>query len=72
MARKRITLNVGALHAAKAKHELRLLDVKDATGLSYSHLVDIFKGRTNGVRFTTAEALCKCLDLQPEDLLTWT
>lgn len=47
-------------------------DLAAAIGLSETNLSLIKSGKIKGVRFSTLNAICKHLDCQPGDLLTFT
>jgi putative transcriptional regulator len=63
-----------------AVHLDELLDAKGMTLAQLADLVDVTvvnlsvlkNGRARAIRFSTLAALCRALDCQPGDLLSWT
>jgi len=47
-------------------------DFADAIGITPSNVAVLKNGRARAVRFTTLDAICRVLQCQPGDILTWT
>ena len=44
----------------------------DAIGITPANVAVLKNGRARAVRFTTLDAICRVLQCQPGDILTWT
>ncbi len=63
-----ITLNLDKIMKVKG---VRLKDLAEKIGLTNANLSNIKTGKIVAIRFSTLNALCKELDCQPADLLTY-
>ncbi|WP_434995158.1 helix-turn-helix domain-containing protein [Arthrobacter sp. Ld5] len=43
----------------------------DRVGITPANVAVLKNGRAKAVRFSTLEAICRILDCQPGDILTW-
>lgn len=43
----------------------------DRVGITPANVAVLKNGRAKAVRFSTLEAICRVLDCQPGDILTW-
>ncbi|NKB89484.1 MAG: helix-turn-helix domain-containing protein [Acidobacteria bacterium] len=59
------------LDVVLAERKLRLTDLADRVGITIQNLSILKTGKAKAVRFSTLEALCRELDCQPGDLLTF-
>jgi putative transcriptional regulator len=64
-----VTVHLDELLEAKRMTLAQLSDLADITVVNLSILKN---GRAKAIRFSTLAALCRVLDCQPGDLLTWT
>ncbi len=51
---------------------LSLTELADRIGITIANLSILKTNKARAIRFSTLEALCRELDCQPGDLLTWT
>ena len=54
-----------------AERGMRGRDLARLVGITEANLSLLRNGRVKGMRFETLSALCRHLDCQPGDLLTW-
>lgn len=54
-----------------AKRKMSLTELSNRVGITIANLSILKKGKGRAIRFTTLEAICKELDCQPGDLLTY-
>ncbi len=54
-----------------ARKKLRSKDVADAIGITEQNLSILKTGKAKAIRFSTLEALCRVLDCQPGDILSF-
>ncbi len=54
-----------------AKRKMSVGDFADAVGITPANVAVLKNGRAKAIRFTTLEAICRVLDCQPGDILTW-
>jgi len=47
-------------------------DFADAIGISATNVAVLKNGRARAVRFSTLNAICRVLQCQPGDILSWT
>ena len=47
-------------------------DFADAIGITPTNVAVLKNGRARAVRFTTLDAICRVLECQPGDILSWT
>ena len=63
-----IVINLNLVLAQKKK---RSKEVADAIGITEQNLSILKTGKAKAVRFSTLEALCRVLECQPGDLLSY-
>ena len=54
-----------------AKRKMRLNELSAKVDITEANLSILKNGKAKAIRFSTLEALCKALDCQPGDLLTY-
>ena len=54
-----------------AKRKMRSNELAQAVGITQQNLSVLKTGRAKAIRFTTLEAVCRCLDCQPGDILEY-
>ena len=54
-----------------AEQGMTLTQLSEAVGITLANLSILKTGKAKAMRFTTLEALCRVLDCQPGDLLTY-
>jgi len=54
-----------------AKRKVKSKDLAEQIGITEANLSLLKSGKVKGVRFATLEAICRYLDCQPGDLLTY-
>ena len=54
-----------------AKRKIRLNELAARVDITESNLSILKTDKAKAIRFSTLEALCRALDCQPGDLLTW-
>ena len=54
-----------------AKRKVKSKDLATYIGITEANLSLLKSGKVKGVRFATLEAICRCLDCQPGDLLQY-
>lgn len=59
------------LDAIMAKQHIGLTELSDKVGITLANLSILKNNRARAVRFTTLDAICKALDCQPGDILTF-
>jgi putative transcriptional regulator len=59
------------LDVMMARRKMRLNDLADAVGVSIQNLSILKTGKARAVRFSTLSALCRVLECQPGDILTY-
>ncbi|MDH5372391.1 MAG: helix-turn-helix transcriptional regulator [Acidimicrobiia bacterium] len=52
-------------------HKMTLTDLADRIGITVANLSILKTGKARAVRFSTLERICRELDCQPGDLLTF-
>jgi putative transcriptional regulator len=55
-----------------AKRKMRLGELADKVGISIQNLSILKTGKAKAIRFSTLQAICRSLDCQPGDILTFT
>ncbi len=53
------------------RRRLTLTDLSDMVGITLANLSILKTGKAKAVRFSTLDAICRALDCQPGDILTW-
>lgn len=51
--------------------KMKLKDLAEAVGMTMTNLSIIKTGRAKSIRFSTLESICRMLDCQPGDILTY-
>jgi putative transcriptional regulator len=59
------------LDVVMAKRKVRLNDVAEAVDITPQNLSVLKTGKAKAIRFSTLEAICRFLDCQPGDLLSF-
>jgi putative transcriptional regulator len=54
-----------------AKRKIRLNELAGRIDITEANLSILKTDKAKAIRFSTLEALCRALDCQPGDLLTW-
>lgn len=52
-----------------AQRGMKLNELADSVGITVQNLSNLKTGKTKAIRFSTLDAICKCLECQPGDLL---
>jgi len=68
MCAMRIVLNLDVL---MAKRRISLGDLSQRVGITMANLSILKNNKAKAIRFSTLEALCRELDCQPGDLLSY-
>lgn len=50
---------------------MTLTELSETVGITLANLSILKTGKARAVRFSTLDAICRALDCQPGDLLTW-
>ena len=53
------------------KRKMRLTELSARIGISMTNLSLLKTGRVKGIRFNTLDAICRELDCQPADILSY-
>ena len=59
------------LDVMMAKRKISLNELSERVGLTLSNLSILKTGKAKAIRFSTLEAICRALDLQPSDILEY-
>jgi putative transcriptional regulator len=54
-----------------ARRKLRSNDLAEQIGITPQNLSKLKTGKARAIRFSTLEAICRCLDCQPGDILEY-
>ena len=54
-----------------AKRKMTLTELSERIGITIANLSILKKGKAKAVRFTTLEAICRELNCQPGDILSY-
>jgi len=54
-----------------AKRKMSVTELTEKVGITMANLSILKNGKAKAIRFSTLEALCKALDCQPSDLLSY-
>ena len=54
-----------------ARRKMASKDLAEAVGITAQNLSILKTGKARAIRFSTLEAICRCLDCQPGDLLEY-
>lgn len=53
------------------ERNMTLTELSEKVGVTIQNLSVLKTGRARAIRFSTLEAICRALDCQPGDLLSW-
>lgn len=53
------------------RRRMSLTELSDTVGITLANLSILKTGKAKAIRFSTLEAICRALDCQPGELLTW-
>lgn len=59
------------LDVVLAKRKMSMTELSEKVGITMANLSILKTGKAKAVRFSTLEAICKALDCQPGDILSW-
>ena len=59
------------LDVMMARRKVRSNALARAVGITEANLSLLKSGKVKGIRFSTLEAICACLDCQPGEILEW-
>ena len=54
-----------------AKRKMSMTELSEKVGITMANLSVLKTGKAKAVRFSTLEAICKALDCQPGDILSY-
>lgn len=54
-----------------AKRKMRLGELAEAIGITLTNLCIVKTGKASAIRVSTLDAICRCLECQPGDLLEY-
>jgi putative transcriptional regulator len=54
-----------------AKRKMSVTELTEKVGITMANLSILKNGKAKAIRFSTLEALCRALDCQPSDLLSY-
>ncbi len=54
-----------------AKRKMSVAEFAQRVGITAANVAVLKNGRAKAIRFSTLEAICRVLDCQPGDILTW-
>ena len=60
------------LDVMMAKRKMSLTELSSKVGITMANLSILKTGKAKAVRFSTLEAICKILECQPGDILSYT
>ena len=55
-----------------AKRKMSMTELSEKVGITMANLSILKTGKAKAVRFSTLEAICKVLECQPGDILSYT
>ena len=53
------------------KRKMKSNELANAIGITQQNLSILKRGKAKAIRLTTLDAICRCLDCQPGDVLEW-
>ena len=53
------------------KKKMTSLELAEAIGITQANLSVLKTGKARAIRFSTLDAICKALNCQPGDILSW-
>ena len=59
------------LDRVMADRKIRLLDLAEKIGITYTNLSNLKNGKISAIRFSTLDSICKELNCQPGDILEY-
>lgn len=59
------------LDKVMVEKKISLQDLVEKVGITNANMSNIKNGKINAIRFTTLDAICKVLDVQPGDILEY-
>ena len=59
------------LDRVMVEKKISLQDLAEKVGITNANMSNIKNGKINAIRFTTLDAICKVLDVQPGDILEY-
>lgn len=59
------------LDVVLAKRKMSMTELSEKVGITMANLSILKTGKAKAVRFSTLEAICKVLDCQPGDILSF-
>ena len=59
------------LDKVMVEKKISLQDLAEKVGIINANMSNIKNGKINAIRFTTLDAICKVLDVQPGDILEY-
>ena len=59
------------LDVVLAKRKMSLTELSQKVGITMSNLSILKKGKAKAIRFSTLQSICKVLECQPGDILTY-
>ena len=59
------------LDRVMVEKKISLQDLAETVGITNANMSNIKNGKINAIRFTTLDAICKVLDVQPGDILEY-
>ena len=54
-----------------AKHKMSMTELSEKVGITMANLSILKTGKAKAVRFSTLEAICRVLECQPGDILSY-
>ena len=60
------------LDVVLAKRKMSMTELSEKVGITMANLSILKTGKAKAIRFSTLESICKALDCQPGDILTFT
>jgi putative transcriptional regulator len=61
-----------SLDAMLGRRQMSLTELSEAVGITLANLSILKTGKAKAIRFSTLEAICKVLECQPGDILSFT
>jgi len=55
-----------------ARRKMTVTELAEAVGITVANISVLKNGRAKAIRFSTLDAICRVLECQPGDLLTYT
>jgi putative transcriptional regulator len=61
-----------SLDAMLGRRQMSLTELSEAVGITLANLSILKTGKAKAIRFSTLEAICRVLECQPGDILSFT